>query len=67
MTRLARMLLRNGFRRGVLQGSRPWLVAGAVALLMRLFQRAAAREESVVYREELLPGQTLTIANQPRA
>jgi hypothetical protein len=67
MTRLIRWLLPIAFRRGVLQGSRPWLVAGGAALLIRLFKRAAAREESLVYREQLLPGQTLTIAHQRRA
>jgi len=65
MTALVRWALRKAWHRGVREGSRPWLVAGGVALLIRLFQRAVAKEESVVYREELRPGESLVIAHEP--
>jgi hypothetical protein len=65
MNRLIALALSKGWREGVLKGSRPWMVAGGLALAVRVFQRAAAREETVVYREELPPGETLTIAHEP--
>jgi len=64
MSRLISLALRHGWRKGVVKGNRAWLYAGGAAVLVRLFQRAVAREESVVYREELQPGETLTIAHQ---
>jgi hypothetical protein len=64
MNALARWLLRNGWRRGVLQGSRPWLIAGGVATGYRVVRRLAGRTERIVYSEELRPGETLVIAHE---
>jgi hypothetical protein len=64
MNRLIRLALRNGWRRGVLQGSRPWLIAGGVALGLRVVQKLAGPEEKIVYSERLAPGETLVIAHQ---
>jgi hypothetical protein len=64
MNRLIRLGIRNGLRRGVLQGNRPWLVAGGVALSIRVLQRLAGREPKVVYSEELRPGQALVITHE---
>jgi hypothetical protein len=64
MNALVRVALRNGWRRGVLQGSRPWMIAGGVAAAYRLVRRLATRREQVVYREELLPGESLVIAHE---
>jgi hypothetical protein len=61
MNRLIRMLLRNGWRRGIVGGSRPWLVAGGVALSVRVLQKLVRSEERVVYSEVLQPGETLVI------
>ena len=61
MNRLVRVLLRNGWRRGVLGGSRPWVIAGGVALAVRVLQKLVGSEERVVYSEELRPGETLVI------
>jgi hypothetical protein len=63
MNRLVRLALRNGWRRGILGGSRPWLVAGGVALGVRVVQRMTGAEEQVVYSEELRPGETLVVAH----
>jgi hypothetical protein len=63
MNRLVRLVLRHGWRRGILGGSRPWLVAGGFALGIRVIQRLAGLEERVVYAEELRPGETLVIAH----
>ena len=54
-------LLRTGFRRGLMGGSRPWLMIGAVAALARLAQRASERGPDVVYRADLSPGQSLVV------
>jgi hypothetical protein len=66
MNRLLRMVIRNGWRRGILHGSRPWLVAGGLALGLRLVQKLTGSEEKVVYSEVLQPGETLVIAH-PRS
>jgi hypothetical protein len=65
MNRLLRLLVRNGWRRGVLGGSRPWVIAGGVALVARVLQKLIASEEKVVYSEELRPGETLVISHAP--
>ena len=64
MKRLMRLALRNGWRRGILQGSRPWMVVGGVALGLRVVQRLTGSGEKIVYSEKLLPGETLVIAHQ---
>jgi hypothetical protein len=64
MNRLVRMAIRNGWRRGIMQGSRPWLIAGGVAVGVRLIQKLTGSEEKVVYSEVLQPGETLVIAHQ---
>jgi hypothetical protein len=64
MNRLLRLAVRNGWRRGILQGSRPWLIAGGLALGFRAVQKLAGSEEKVVYSETLRPGETLVIAHQ---
>ncbi|MDQ6614198.1 MAG: hypothetical protein M3083_05505 [Actinomycetota bacterium] len=65
MNWLIALALRRGWRHGVLNGHRGWLAAGAFALLLRMLQRAAAKEESVVYREILRPGERILITHEP--
>ena len=57
------LLLRQGFKRGVLGGNRTWLTIGGVALTFRLLQKLSGSEPKVVYSEELKPGEALVIAN----
>jgi hypothetical protein len=64
MNRLIGIAISKGWREGVLRGDRLWLIAGGLALAVRLAQRAARKEEMVVFRQELLPGEALTIANE---
>jgi hypothetical protein len=64
MNRLVRMAIRNGWRRGIMQGSRPWLIAGGLALGLRAVLKLTGSEEKVVYSEVLQPGETLVIAHQ---
>jgi hypothetical protein len=59
-----RSLTRIGLRRGLLSGSRPWTVLFVVAGGLRLLQRIAEGKE-IVFREQLEPGTTLVITNDP--
>jgi hypothetical protein len=65
MSALVGWLLRQAWRRGVLGGSRLWIVLGAAALLGRYGRRALKRSEDVVYSERLFPGQKLVISHEP--
>jgi hypothetical protein len=67
MNALIRLGLRRGWRQGILNGERGWLIVGAVALLLRMFLRAVAKEEKVVFRESLQPGQRLVITHESSA
>jgi hypothetical protein len=63
---VVRLLLRNGLRRGVLGGSRAWLVLGGVGLMFKMFKKLGGSEPEVVYSEELPVGSAVVIANEPR-
>jgi hypothetical protein len=63
MNRLIGLGLRRGWRQGVLEGNRAWLLVGGLALTMRVIQRMAGKEEKVVYSEQLRPGETLVITH----
>jgi hypothetical protein len=59
--------LRNrSLTRGVLRGDRVWMVIGAVVWGIRALQWAWPKEESVVYRTVLQPGETLEIFHDTR-
>lgn len=57
-------LLRRGFRRGVLEGNRTWLLVGGVALGLRVLRKLSGSEPETVYSERLAPGETLVIAHE---
>ena len=52
------------FSRGLLGGSKPWLVIGGAIGLVRFFQWAYRGTEDTVFCEELQPGETLVIARE---
>lgn len=56
--------LRRGLRRGLMDGSRPWLVLGGVAVGIRLLQKLSGSGPKVVLSERLHPGQTMVIAHE---
>jgi hypothetical protein len=58
-------IARTGLRKGVLQGSRPWLYTGMVALALRLAHRVVREEPRTVFSEDLEPGQRLEIRVLP--
>lgn len=62
---LVRAGMRRGWRLGVVEGNRAWLVVGGLSLLGHLAGRALKREEEVVFREVLLPGESFRITNLP--
>ncbi len=53
-------LARTGLRKGVLEGSRPWLYTGVAAVAVRVLARFREKDR-IVYSEELEPGQHLEI------
>jgi hypothetical protein len=58
-------IARTGLRRGLRDGSRPWLVAGITAGALELVRRVIAEEPEVVYEAELEPGERLEIRTIP--
>jgi hypothetical protein len=58
-------IARTGLRRGVRDGSRPWLLAGVTAGALELVRRALAEQPEVVYEAELQPGERLEIRTIP--
>jgi hypothetical protein len=59
--------VRKGLRRGVLGGETPWLVLGAVALLVQLALKVLNKRPEVVFSEKLGPGQQLIITHRQRS
>ncbi len=66
MRRLFRLGMRQGFRRGVLDGNRAWVVVGGIALLGHLAGRVSGREADVVFSEVLAPGESFRITHEAR-
>jgi len=64
MKRLIRLALRIGWRRGVLRGSRFWMVVGGLALGFRALQNLAGSGDKIVYSEVLRPGEALVISHE---
>ena len=58
---MLRRLTRTGLRKGLLEGSRPWLVVGATAGVVRLASRVVRKTPDVVFCQELQPGEALVI------
>jgi hypothetical protein len=58
-------IARTGLRRGLRDGSRPWLVAGITAGALEFVRRALAEKPEVVYQAELGPGERLEVRTIP--
>lgn len=53
---------RMGLYKGLLGGSRPWMVAGGIVWSARLMRRFFGRRPEIAATEVLQPGQFVTIA-----
>ncbi len=62
---MPRPLTRIGMAKGVLGGSRFWLVVWVVAVGGRALRKLVHKEPEVAYREELPAGQSLVITHLP--
>lgn len=61
------LLRRRALQRGVLGGNRLWTAVAVVVWGTRLLRRVLGRHEIVVARDELKPGQALTVRDLGRA
>jgi hypothetical protein len=59
-------LHRQAQMRGLLGGSRPWTILWGLLTARRLLKRLLGDKPEVVYREELLPGETIVISAEDR-
>ena len=64
MATLLRYLRRVGIERGLLEGRRSWMWLGGLAWGLHFLNKAAGRHEVVVYREELLPGESVVVRRE---
>jgi hypothetical protein len=60
--RFYRFVISNGFRRGMRGGNSAWLVIGASAWLLN---RSRKKENGIVYRTLLQPGEGLIVTTRP--
>jgi hypothetical protein len=60
-----RTVSRRGFRRGLLGGSRTWLILGISAAGLRVMTRLFSDKPEVVYSAKLHPGEVLRITALP--
>ncbi len=65
MATVLRTLSRRGFRRGLLGGSRTWLILGITAAGLRVMTRLLSDKPEVVYSAKLHPGEVLRITALP--
>ncbi|HLG01176.1 MAG TPA: hypothetical protein VI916_11940 [Acidimicrobiia bacterium] len=54
-------LVRKGLRKGVLEGSRPWMAVGVAAGVFTIVRRAAANKPETVMKRTLQPGEGLIV------
>ena len=68
---MLRTLIRRGLRKGILEGSRPWMAVGVAAGLLAVVRRVTAEPPETVWRQALEPGESLLIRvrtpDQPEA
>ena len=58
---------RQGFQRGLIGGSRGWLIVGGTFWGFRVLRHAMSRSERVIATEVLKPGQVLRLEAIPAA
>ncbi len=60
---LRRYIRFNATRRGLFGSSRLWMWVFVISQLLKLRRRLTGKEEKVVWRHELEPGETVVIAH----
>lgn len=60
MSFISRVALR-GLRRGLVDGSRPWLYVGVAAVAIRVLRWVLVQPEETVYEGEVKPGDAIEI------
>lgn len=58
-------LVRRGLRKGVLEGSRPWMAVGVAAALVAVVRRVTSEPPRTVWRQRLEPGEGVLIRVRP--
>jgi len=61
MPGLSSWLLRSGFKRGLLEGSRGWLYVGVGIATVRVVRRLLTEAPETVFERELKPGQGIEV------
>lgn len=56
---MVRLLLARALRRGLWEGSRPWMVVGVLTWVLRLMRKD--EEQEVVFSERLETDQSITV------
>jgi hypothetical protein len=64
MAAVLRRMRNEGIERGLLGGSRLWIVLGALAWTLRALRWALRRDEQVIYQTVLEPGENLVISTR---
>jgi len=62
---LLKMLRGRSLRRGVLEGSRPWLLVGGAVWGLRALQWALRPSPERVFVGDLRPGETIVVSSRP--
>ncbi|MBI2168571.1 MAG: hypothetical protein HYU28_03595 [Actinobacteria bacterium] len=55
-------LVRRGLRKGIVEGSRPWLAVGVAAGLVAIVRRVTSQPPETVWRAPLKPGEGVLIS-----
>jgi hypothetical protein len=58
---LVARLVRSGFRRGLLEGSRAWMYVGVTAAAVGVARRLLTEPPETVFSTELKPGQGIEV------
>ena len=60
---MLRFLLRAGFHRGVLGGSRAWTAIAGITFGIRVLRKITGSEPEVVHTTKLRPGESLLVSH----
>lgn len=64
---ILKFLMSRGMNRGLLEGSRTWIILGGVALALRLLYRISHPEPKVLFSHKMKPGESLVFTHDQLA